>query len=382
MPSTTRPAGAGDPLDAIVVGAGQAGLALGHHLARRDANFLLPDAGPEIGHSWRNRWDSLRLFSPAQYDSLPGLPFPAPAAGTHPTKDEVADYLQAYARRFRLPVRLNSPVFRLHREGDGGFAASTPSGTLRARQVVVATGPFQTPRIPELADELDPLVPQLHSAEYRNPAQLPAGGRVLVVGAANSDLQIAAEVADRCQVTVAVGSEPLQLPQRILGRDLFFWLSKSGFFTVPSDSRIARRLRSRGDLVIGTRSSNLRRRGVEFRPRLTGLSGRIAGFADGTTEAVDAVVWATGFRSDYSWLHVAGVIVDGQVRHHAGVTDVPGLYFLGLPWQSCRGSALLGFVGRDAAALDARMAADDPGPQHLGRPAAAPGLPQPAGAMR
>src|SRR3954454_19145103 len=345
--------------DVIGIGAGQAGLALGSQLAARGANFLLVDAGAEIGSAWRNRGDSLRLFSPAQYDSLPGLPFPAPA-DTHPTKDDVADYLAGYARHFALPVRLNSPVTRLHREGDGAFPVTTPTDTLRARQIVVATGPFQTPFVPAIADELAPLVPQLHSAEYRNPAQLPAGSRVLVVGAANSGLQIADELAEHCTVTVAVGSEPLQLPQRVGGRDLFFWLTKARFFTLPSSSRIARRIRARGaDLVTGPRTGELRRRGVAFRPRLTGVTGRTATFADGTSADVDAVVWATGYRSDYSWLHVPGVVDDaGGVRHHAGVTGVPGLYFLGLPWQTCRGSALLGFVGAGAAVLADRMADD------------------------
>jgi putative flavoprotein involved in K+ transport len=344
-----------DPLDVVVIGAGQAGLALGSSLQRRGARFLLVDAGPEIGSSWRTRWDSLRLFSPARYDGLPGLPFPAPA-DSHPTKDDVADYLVAYATHFRLPVRLNSPVRRLHREGDV-FEVGTPGGTIRARRVVVATGPFQTPRIPAQAGELDPEVLQLHSAEYRNPGQLP-GGRTLVVGAANSGLQIAAELARSRPVAVAVGSKPLELPQRIAGRDLFSWLSGARFFTVPTTSRIARRLRARGDLVIGSRTRTLRRRGLDLRPRLTGFSGRTARFADGSTADVDAVVWATGYRSDYSWLHVPGVVVDGQVRHDAGVTDVPGLYFLGLPWQTCRGSALLGFVGADAARLHERMVDD------------------------
>jgi putative flavoprotein involved in K+ transport len=352
--------------DVIIIGAGQAGLALGHHLARRHANFLIVDAGPEVGAAWRNRWDSLRLFSPAQYDSLPGMPFPAPA-DTHPGKDQVADYLAGYARHFALPVRLNSPVLALHREADGSFVVTTPGETLRARQVVVATGPFQTPFLPPLAGQLDPGVRQLHSAEYRNPDQLPAGGRVLVVGAANSGLQIAAELSERTTVTVAVGAKPPELPQRILGRDLFFWLVKTGFFTVPSTARIARRLRARGDLVIGSRTSDLRRRGVTFRPRLTGFTGRTATFADGSSTDVDAVVWATGYRPDYSWLHIPGVVVDGAVRHEAGATDVPGLYFLGLPWQTRRGSALLGFVGADAEVLSARMAADaDRQPQPIG----------------
>jgi putative flavoprotein involved in K+ transport len=367
----------GQPLDVLGIGAGQAGLALGHHLARRNANFLLVDAAPEVGHSWRSRWDSLRLFSPAQYDSLPGLPFPAPA-DTHPNKDDVADYLAAYARHFDLPVRLNSPVLRLHRADDGAFAITTPSGVLQAKQVVVATGPFQTPRIPAVAEQLDPLVPQLHSAGYRNPAQLPAGGRVLVVGAANSGLQIAAELEGSCTVTVAVGSTPMQLPQRIAGRDLFTWLTRSGFFTVPTDSRIARRLRARGDIVIGTRSGDLRRRGIGFRARLTGFTGRTARFADGSTLDVDAVVWATGFRSDYSWLHVPGVVDGtGTVRHTAGITDVPGLYFLGLPWQTARGSALLGFVGADAESLATRLTsgATPPGPSAaLGRGPASPAV--------
>jgi putative flavoprotein involved in K+ transport len=365
--------GVPQPLDVAVIGAGQAGLAVGYHLRDRGLRFLLLDAAPAVGDSWRNRWDSLRLFSPAQYDALPGLAFPAPA-DAHPSKDEVADYLRDYADQFALPIRLNSPVGGLRRDADGCFALTTPSGTLRARQVVIATGPFQTPHLPPTAEQLDARVPQLHTSAYRNPGQLPAGGRVLVVGAANSGLQIATELAGRCTVSVAVGSKPPEFPQRIAGRDLFFWLTKAGFFTMPASSRIARRLRRRGDLVIGTRSGDLRRRGVDFRPRLTGFTDRTARFADGTTVDVDAVVWATGYRPDYSWLQVPGVIADGQVRHRAGVTAVPGLFFVGLPWQTCRGSALLGFVGADAGRIaeqlhatrdtvyrtPARTAADEP----------------------
>src|SRR5919202_1523618 len=152
--------------DVIVIGAGQAGLALGSQLAARGASFVLLDAGPEIGSSWRNRWDSLRLFSPSQYDSLPGMPFPAPA-DSHPSKDEVADYLAAYAARFRLPVRLNTPVLELQRDADGWFTATTPRETFRARSVVVATGPFQVPHTPALATAFGPDVRQLHSTEYR-----------------------------------------------------------------------------------------------------------------------------------------------------------------------------------------------------------------------
>lgn len=343
------------PFDVIVVGAGQAGLAIGYHLARRGDHFVLLEAGPEVGHAWRSRWDSLRLFSPAQYNSLPGMPFPG-AVDTYPSKDEVANYLAEYAAHFDLPVALSSPVLRLHRDDDGIFVLTTPTGVLRTRQVVVATGPFQKPRVPAAAGQLDPRVTQLHSAEYRNPGQM-RGRRVLVVGAANSGLHIAHELAQTCAVSVAVGSAPIALPQRVAGRDLFFWLVKSGLLNLPADSRLARRLRARGDLVIGTRTAELRRQGVRFRPRLTGFTGDVAQFADGTTMTVDAVVWATGFDSDYSWLDVPGVVTDGQVREHGGVTEVPGMYFVGLPWQTTRGSALLGFVGADAAALTARLEA-------------------------
>jgi putative flavoprotein involved in K+ transport len=341
-------------LDVLVIGAGQAGLAIGYYLAERHLSFLIVDAGPSVGHVWRNRWDSLRLFTPAEYDALPGTPFPAPA-GSHPTKDEVADYLSCYVRRHNLPVRLNTRVQRLHRDGSG-FTAVTSSGAVRARQVIVATGPFQRPYVPDAVGRPAQDVVQLHSAHYRNPAQLPAGARVLVVGAANSGLQIADELAATHDVTVAVGTRPPQLPQRLFGRDLFFWLDRIGFLTLPSTSRLGRRIRARGgDLVIGTRTTTLRRRGVAFRPRLAGFTGRTAQFADGSSAAVDAVVWATGYRSDYSWLHIPDVVVDGQVRHDAGATDVPGLYFLGLPWQTSRGSGLLGFVGRDAASLVDRL---------------------------
>jgi putative flavoprotein involved in K+ transport len=203
-------------------------------------------------------------------------------------------------------------------------------------------------------------VAELHSAQYRHPAQLPAGARVLVVGAANSGLQIADELAATHDVTVAVGSRPPQLPQRLFGRDLFYWLDRVGFLTLPATSRLGRRIRARGgDLVIGTSTRTMRRRGVAFRPRLTRFSGRTAQFADGTTAAVDAVVWATGYRSDYSWLHIPNVVLDGTVQHDAGTTAVPGLHFIGLPWQTSRGSGLLGFVARDAAALADRLTRND-----------------------
>jgi putative flavoprotein involved in K+ transport len=335
-----------DSLDVIVVGAGQAGLSLAWHLKRQRRRFVVIDAAQELGHAWRSRWDSLRLFTPTQYDALPGMDFPGPA-DTYPTKDQVADYLTAYAARFELPVLLNTAATRLEQTADG-FAVHTTQGTLRARQVVVATGPFQTPVIPGVAGDLDRDVVQLHSADYRNPGQLPPGP-VLVVGAGNSGLQIADELAGSRPVTLAVGATSPQLPQRILGRDLFWWLTRLGVLDKTADSRLARRVRARGDLVIGSSVKALRGRGVAVGPRVVSCSAEGVTFADGLRLSPRSVIWATGFRSDYSWIEVPGVLDGGMPVHRRGVTDVPGLFFLGLPWQHTRGSALLGFIKHDAA---------------------------------
>jgi putative flavoprotein involved in K+ transport len=342
-------------LDAVVVGGGQAGLAMGWHLARLGRRFLVLEAAAELGQSWRSRWDSLRLFTPAQYDALPGMPFPAPA-DTYPGRDAVADYLRDYVAAFDLPVRLDARVTAVQRVG-GGFEVRTAEETFRARQVVVATGPFQVPVIPAAAAGLDPAVTQLHSSAYRNPGALP-DGPVLVVGAGNSGLQIAEELSASRPVQVSVGTQPPMLPQRPLGRDLFWWLTRLGLMRVPAQSRLGRRVQARGEFVIGTDRRALQRAGVGFRPRVTGADGRTVRFADGSTAEAGTVIWATGYRTDYSWLHVPGVLRDGRVVHRRGVTEVPGLYFLGLTWQHTRGSALLGFVQADAAYLAGRLATD------------------------
>jgi putative flavoprotein involved in K+ transport len=334
-----------DALDVLVIGAGQAGLAIAYHLRQAGLRFLVVDAAAEIGAAWRNRWDSLTLFTPAQYDALPGTAFPAPA-DTYPTAADVADYLQAYATRFELPTLLNAHVKRLERDGDG-FTVDTSQGLLHARQVVVATGPFQTPVVPALSAGLGSDVRQLHSSEYRNPAQIDAGP-VVIVGGGNSGRQIALELAATHDVTLAVGAEPMQLPQRMFGRDLFWWLLKTRLLNKTADSRLARRMRARGDLVIGTPLRQLRDARVAIRPRLASANADQITFADQARAYPSTVIWATGFRSDYSWIHIPDVATDRGVEHERGLTRVPGLTFIGLPWQHTRGSALLGFVKRDA----------------------------------
>lgn len=353
-PPTTDATGPEVLLDVLVIGAGQAGLALAWYLNRAGARHLLVDAAPEIGHSWRTRWDSLRLFTPSQYDALPGTPFPAPA-DTHPTKDQVADYLAAYARTHDIPVRTGTRVHRLQRV-DGRFVAQTNDGAaLTARQVVIATGAFHHPHIPTLDGSLDPDLPQLHSSQYRNPAQLPDRGRVLVVGAGNSGLQIAEELNASHEVVVAAGSHPMAFAQRFAGRDLFWWLLKLGLMNKPADSAIARRVRARGDIVIGSDRKQLARDGVRFHGRLVRADGRTVTFADGSNAQVDAVVWATGFRPDFEWIDADVTTPDGHLRHHEGRTDLEGLWALGQPWQRTRGSALLGFVQHDAEHLAANI---------------------------
>jgi putative flavoprotein involved in K+ transport len=276
------------------------------------------------------------------------MAFPAPP-DTYPGKDAVAAFLRDYAIAFDLPVRLGSRVTALNRVDDA-FEIHAGEEVFRARQVVVATGPFQVPFIPAAAQGFDSAVTQIHSADYRNPQTLPAGP-VLVVGAGNSGLQIAEELVGTRQVDVSVGEKAPMLPQRLLGRDLFWWLTRLRFMRANTATRIGRRMQARGEFVIGTNRRRLRRAGVRFRRRLTHAHGHTARFADGSNLDVPVVIWATGYRSDYSWIAIPGVTADGRVVHRRGVTDVPGLYFLGLSWQYTRGSALLGFVADDAAHL-------------------------------
>jgi len=348
-------AGRTGPLDVLVVGGGQAGLALGYSLAQRNLSFHIVDSGPEVGSAWRSRWDSLRLFTPRRYDNLPGLRFPA-AADTYPGKDDVAEYLRAYAAEFGLPVRLDTPVTSLARAGDGTYLAKTGADAVEARQVVVATGAFQAPFTPPVAANLAPDVHQLHSADYRRPEQLPPG-RVLVVGAANSGCQIALELSATRTVDLAAGAHIPTVPQRPLGRDVWWWASGLRLDRVTADSRLGRRLAGR-DQIVGTGPKQLtRRHGVTVRPRVDAAAGHRVTFADLTGVDYEVVIWATGFSTDDSWIDVPEATDGrGRLRQSRGVTASPGLYTLGRTWQHTRGSALLGWVGDDAAYLADQIA--------------------------
>jgi putative flavoprotein involved in K+ transport len=349
------PASAGSPLDVLVIGGGQAGLALGYHLGKTGLRFQIVDAGAGAGEAWRSRWDSLRLFTPAQYSNLPGLPFPAPR-DTYPGKDDVADYLGLYATRFQLPVRSGVSVTSLT-VGNGGYVAEVGPERLEARQVVVATGPFQVPFVPPVAEHLDPGLCQFHSADYRRPEDVPLG-TVLVVGAANSGCQIAEELSGTHSVELATGHRIPTIPQRPLGRDVWWWGSQVRLDKVSVDSRLGRRMADR-DQRIGTSPRGLaRHHGVRIRPRVTAAAGRAVTFADGGASEFDAVIWATGYTTDHTWIEVPDAKDErGCIRHSRGVTPSPGLYMLGLAWQHTRGSALLGWVGADAEFLTEQIMA-------------------------
>ena len=331
--------------DVIVVGGGQAGLAIGYFLAQQGRDFKILEAAAEPAAAWRERWDSLRLFTSARYDALPGLPFPGDP-DRYPSRDEVVEYLAGYARHFDLPVQLDSPVRAIRRTG-ATYSVELDDRAFEADQVVIATGPFQVPFVPAIAEHLDSQVVQLHSTEYRSPAVIP-NGPVLVVGGGNTGFQIAEELSRSREVHLSIGSRQMPLPQRILGRDLFWYLEATGLIRKTTASRIGRRMEGR-DTLIGSTPRGLRRRhGVRLHGRAVEAAGASVGFSDGTKLDVGAVIWATGFRVDHSWVDVPVFDDSGRLVHRRGVTDSPGLYFLGLTWQHTRGSALLGWVKDDA----------------------------------
>jgi len=303
--------------------------------------------------AWRTRWDSLKLFTPVRYDSLPGRTFPGDP-DAYPGRDDVVTYLSDYARDFELPVELNSAV-RAVRRGDRGHLVELDDRTYEADHVVVATGPFQIPRVPALAERLDADIVQFHSSAYRTPGDVPAG-RVLVVGGGNTGFQIAEELSRTHEVHLSIGARQTPLPQRIAGRDLFRYLEATGLMSKTTDSRIGRRLQARETLIASSRRAARRRHGIHLRGRTVEIAGPEVTFSDGARLEPSTVIWATGFGLDHSWIHAPIFGADGHLVHERGVTASPGLYFIGLPWQHTRGSALLGWVKDDAEYIAGQIA--------------------------
>jgi putative flavoprotein involved in K+ transport len=349
--------------DAVVIGGGQAGLAVGHFLAKQQRSFVILDAHARVGDAWRTRWDGLRLFTPGRLNSLPGMPFPGDPHG-FPTKDEVADYLEGYATTLDLPVRTGVRVTGVWPADDGrGFRIPTDDGDIEATQLVVATGAYDQPRVPDFASNLDPAIVQMHSSQFRSTSQL-CEGTVLVVGASNSGAEIALMSA-REHPTILVGRDVGKMPFRPEDRlartfDTFFWFFVNHVATLdnPIGRKAAPGIRHHGLPLDRVRPADLRAAGVErVQARVVGAKERMPLLDDGRVIEAASVVWATGFHPDHQWIHLPIAGPDGWPRQTRGVvTDVPGLFFIGLPFMYAGASALLGGVGRDAAYLAKQMA--------------------------
>jgi putative flavoprotein involved in K+ transport len=351
---TASPQGRGSGMhreEVIIVGAGQAGLSMGYWLKRKSRSFLLLEAGPGIGESWRQRYDSLVLFTPRRYSALPGLVFPGDPEG-RPTKDEMANYLQTYADHFALPIQLDTRVVDMEKHGET-FILQTTQDTYQAATVIVATGPFHHPRIPAFASALSHEVQQLHSASYHNPSEIPPGP-VLVVRAGDSGAHIAAELAHAHPVSLAAAHPLYFVPLTLLGKSLFWYLDHLRLLEVDGERSLGAWLKAQPEPV-------LRERQVQIRPRVTSAQGNVVQFADGSQTQVRTVIWATGYRQDFSWIRISGLVEEcGRPREQQGVISTPGLFFLGFPWQPSRGSALVGWVGKDARRLAALLQTKEP----------------------
>jgi putative flavoprotein involved in K+ transport len=344
-----------ETVQVVVIGAGQAGLSTGYHLTRRGIGCVILEANDRIGDAWRRRWDSLRLFTPARFDGLDGMPFPAPA-GTFPTKDEMAGYLEAYAARFELPVRTGVKVERLSRKGDR-YLIEAAGGSWQADHVVVAMATYQRPKLPAFASELDPNIVQLHSGDYRNLGQLRAGG-VLVVGAGNSGAEIALEAARGGRPTWLSGRATGHIPFRINGlaakAGLVRLVLRVLFHRILTTSTpIGRKARpavlARGGPLIRVKPRDLAAAGVQRVPRTTGVRGGRPELADGRVLDVANVVWCTGFHPGFSWIDLPVLDRAGEPVHDRGVVPgQPGLYFAGLHFLYAMSSTMIHGAGRDA----------------------------------
>ncbi|CAG9623731.1 flavin-containing monooxygenase [Sutcliffiella rhizosphaerae] len=333
--------------ETVIIGGGQAGITMGYYLKKAGKSFVILDENKEVGASWRNRYKSLVLFTPRQYSSLPELPMDGPK-GEFPSKDDVANYLESYVKHFNLPILPNTKVIRLTKNKKDTFIIETNTGLIEAHHVIVATGAFQKPYIPSIVKEQTD-IHQSHSSHYQSPEEI-LGESVLVVGGGNSGAQIAVELAKQKNVTIAVNHPFKFLPLHLFGKSIFSWLDRTGLLYAGKDTVKGKWFQKQKDPIFGKELKRLiKMNKVERKPKAISLSGHEVTFEDKTTQHYDSVIWATGFIPSYDWIAIEG-LTDGKGMpiHNRGITPIKGLYFIGLPWQHQRGSALICGVSLDA----------------------------------
>lgn len=342
----------------LVIGAGQAGLAAGYHLRRAGLSYIIVDGSNRVGDVWRNRYDSLTLFTTRQFSVLPGMQIPGNRDG-YADRDEFAEYLESYVRHFELPVKLGAHVSRLAKSADGFEAMLSNGDIISATEVIIATGAFQVPIVPPISAEMGYEVLQLTAATFRNCNQLP-DGPVLVVGDGASGRDIAIESRKRQPVLLSVGKPRKLLPEHILGKSIWWWLNLVGALEAPATSfrgRMVRKTDAFPDRNL--RDEVLQKRGIRLMSRLVGAEADVVKFSDGKVVQIRTVIWAVGYRDETDWVDIKGA-VDAKTGflHTEGVSPVKGLYFVGRPWQRNRSSALIMGAGPDAASVIRKLRTD------------------------
>ncbi|ARV06985.1 potassium transporter Trk [Polaribacter sp. SA4-10] len=341
--------------DYIIIGAGQSSLAIAYHLSKQNANYLIVDANTETGAPWLKRWNSLKLFTPSEFNSLPGMDFPY-EKGYYANKYEVADYLKAYVSKFNIPIKFNQKITSLKKEKDV-FILKSDTKTFEAKNVIIATGPFHKPFTPACHTKISKEIIQIHSEHYKSPDQL-QDGATLVVGAGDSGVQILNEISQTNSAVYFSGNTNIvSLPQEFLGKTLWWWFSKTGFLTAHKYSWIGKKLSKNGQPVIGTDVKTLfKKQNITCVGRTLDADDETIIFEKQKINDIKNIVWATGFKPNFNWIEGIELDENHYPKNYRGVSDIEGLYFLGLPWLYTRGSATLGGVKKDAEYLNNYMA--------------------------
>ena len=345
--------------DYIIVGAGQAGLAMAYQLKQANATFIMLDSANEIGESWLQRWDSLKLFTPTEFNHLPGMPFPA-IKGHYPDKYDVANYFKAYVTLFDLPVKLATKVLKVAKSPHT-FTVECAQESYQCKQIIIASGPFHTPFIPACHQAISPETKQIHSCDYRNPQQLIAGDTI-VVGAGDSGFQILQEIAcddESRQVFFSGGTNALTIPQEFLGKTLWWWFKLLGVLSVNKYTWLGKQIKQKMQPVIGIDiKALLAKKNITAVGHTLDANDDTLRCQHATLNSIKNIIWSTGFRADFTWIDGIELDQQGYPVNFRGVSSTKGMYFIGLPWMYTRGSATLGGVYKDAEYLIATMRKD------------------------